>query len=377
MPASLGALLVGAGTIGVGSAWGQSPYSPLPTPAQYVRPPAHCPAPVPMPYMPSPPVKEATPPVPEPKKEAAPPAKEPSTPAPTDASQTSAFDSSAGDTGTGDGGDGLSTADSSVGYIDPAIPANRFRVRYDSAYRNNRPTRAEFFYARGAPFGPGLPLPELEVDYQDLTTYLEVGVNRVFSIFADFPVRFLNPEINANHAGFSDMTAGFKVALYSTEESCLTLQLKTYAPTGDAQKGLGTRHASIEPGFLFYQRLADIMNVEGELRYWIPAGGTNFAGDVIRYGLGFCFGPQPSDGLWVNPVVEFVGWTVIFGDQSVFYPPQTVLVESADGNTIVNAKVGMRFGYGNRADIYFGYGRALTGDVWYKDIYRMEFRLMF
>jgi hypothetical protein len=46
------------------------------------------------------------------------------------------------------------------------------------------------------------------------------------------------------------------------------------------------------------------------------------------------------------------------------------------GDTIVNAKLGLRIGSGN-ADFYASYGRALTGDVWYKDIVRLEFRLGF
>ena len=28
-------------------------------------------------------------------------------------------------------------------------------------------------------------------------------------------------------------------------------------------------------------------------------------------------------------------------------------------------------------DLYAGYGHALTGDVWYKEIFRLEYRLKF
>ena len=31
----------------------------------------------------------------------------------------------------------------------------------------------------------------------------------------------------------------------------------------------------------------------------------------------------------------------------------------------------------SRSDLYIGYGRALTGDVWYKEIFRLEYRLIF
>ena len=32
---------------------------------------------------------------------------------------------------------------------------------------------------------------------------------------------------------------------------------------------------------------------------------------------------------------------------------------------------------GEQSDVYVGYGRALTGDVWYKDMVRVEYRLHF
>ena len=60
------------------------------------------------------------------------------------------------------------------------------------------------------------------------------------------------------------------------------------------------------------------------------------------------------------------------------------LVNSA-GKTIVNAKMGVRVGFGDlletgwfsSSDLYVGYGRALTGDVWYRDILRVEYRVRF
>src|SRR5712691_11833904 len=43
---------------------------------------------------------------------------------------------------------GETFAASAVGYIDSAIPLTQFRLRYDAAYHDNRPARAEFFYAK-------------------------------------------------------------------------------------------------------------------------------------------------------------------------------------------------------------------------------------
>jgi hypothetical protein len=51
--------------------------------------------------------------------------------------------------------------ESSVGYVDSAIPIHSVHLRYDSAHRDNAPDRAEVFYARlrspFAPNAPGLP----------------------------------------------------------------------------------------------------------------------------------------------------------------------------------------------------------------------------
>ena len=57
--------------------------------------------------------------------------------------------------------------------------------------------------------------------------------------------------------------------------------------------------------------------------------------------------------------------------------PEPRFVADACGDTIVNAKFGVRMGLGNLFDIYTGYGRALTGEVWYKDVWRTELRIGF
>ena len=80
----------------------------------------------------------------------------------------------------------------------------------------------------------------------------------------------------------------------------------------------------------------------------------------------------------IAPVIECVGWTVLNGKEST----ENGTILDASGDTIVNAKVGVRFGFGeirepgalSPVDFYIGYGRALTGEVWYKDIIRLEMR---
>jgi hypothetical protein len=252
-----------------------------------------------------------------------------------------------------------------------------FRIRADASYESNRPTRDEFFYPQSSPNGPGLPRPETRVDYQELSGYLEVAPYENLSAFVSVPFRFLNPEINANAAGLSDMNAGFKWAFLSSEDGVATFQLRTYAPTGDAHLGLGTRHVSLEPALLTYVPLTEALAFEGELRYWVPLGGTDFAGSIIRYGAGLRYDLFQTARMRVSPVAEFVGWTSLGGKESVATSPTTAVVQDATGDTIVNVKVGVRVGLGDYADIYAGYGRALTGEVWYKDTIRLEARLLY
>lgn len=268
-------------------------------------------------------------------------------------------------------------SESSVGYIDNAIPTSQVRLRYDAVSDNNRPTRAEFFYARGAPFGPGLPLPEPQVDYQDVSAYLEAAATERLSGFLEVPVRFLDPEVNANTAGLSDLQAGFKYAFLHDPAGVATFQLRTFAPTGDAGRGLGTRHVSLEPALLSFTPLGDRLALAGEFRTWVPVGGTDFAGPVLRYGVGLQYDLVRGCTFGLTPVAELVGWTVLSGQESAVFPSGISVVEDAAGDTIVNAKLGLRWKWGDAADLYTGYGRPLTGEHWYENIARIELRLFY
>jgi hypothetical protein len=292
---------------------------------------------------------------------------------------------------TSGAGFGSSTA---VGYIDSAIPMTQLRIRYDSAYGDNRPDRAEFFYPKCGCFAtlppgnpnrdtnaPGPPLTEKNVDFQELRTMLEYAPFERFSAFVEIPVRWINPEVNDNADGLGDVDFGAKYAFLMDPCRVATFQLRTFAPSGDPFKGLGTDHWTIEPALLYYRKLSDRLVLEGEFHDFIPLGGTDFAGNVLRYGVGLSYQALRGPRLRVTPVVEVVGWTVLSGKES----DEAGNILDASGDTIVNLKLGARFGFGgpdatgllSKSDLYVGYGRALTGDVWYKDIVRVEYRLRF
>jgi hypothetical protein len=273
--------------------------------------------------------------------------------------------------------EGLTVRGSSVGYIDTAAVGNQVRFRSDFGYRFPFPNRAEFFYAKSRPNGPGLPQPERSIDFQDLTVYGEKTLFPGVSAFVETGARFLNPEINANTAGWSDSAVGMKYAFYSSDNLLGTFQFRTYVPTGDAGRGLGTRHVSLEPGLLGFGKLTDRLGLAGELRYWIPVGGTDFAGSVLRYGLGTRYDLWERAPVRFAPTVEFIGWTVLAGQQSRLAPVGTSVPQSAAGVTVVNVKVGARVDVGDRLGFYAGYGRAMTGEEWYADIFRIEMRWLY
>lgn len=279
------------------------------------------------------------------------------------------------------------------GYIDNAVPITQFRLRFDSAYGSNRPDRAGFFYAKCGCFATpaggnqrdakGPPLPETNVDYQQLSPYLEIALNPRLSFFANVPVRFINPAQNANAAGIGDLSFGAKYAFVYTSCRVVSAQLQVTVPTGDTFKGLGTGETWIEPGLLYQEQLSDRWQLFGQVKDIIPVTrSSDFVGNILTYGVGSSY--VVARGCWgyVAPVGELVGWSVLSGKE---LNPQVGAV-SAAGDTIVNAKFGVRIGFGSpvpgsrfptRSDLYIGYGRALTGEVWYKDMLRLEYRMNF
>jgi hypothetical protein len=288
---------------------------------------------------------------------------------------------------------------SNTGYIDNAIVRTRVQVRADAATLSNEPDRAEFFYAKcgcfanpalagvlGPAFDPTAPgpgdLPEADVNYQDLETTFEYAFlkNRV-SFLAEVPLRRVElGDNNATFSGIADIRLGAKVALLASEGRHLTFQLKSYIPTGDARKGLSINHTSWEPGLLYYQRFASRFAFESELRYFIPTSGSSavglsddtsdeFSGNIVRLGVAIGYVFTLRSGLTITPVGEVVGWRVFGG----FKTPTQGEVD-ADGDNIVNLKLGARIGFDRKNSVYAGFGTALTDNVWYEEIIRLEYR---
>ena len=303
-------------------------------------------------------------------------------------------------------GQGALTAQNSVaaalmpgGYLDSAAPATMFRLRYDTAINNQFPDRGEYFYAkcgcfRAAGLDPNAAGPTgntRSVNYQEIRPYFEYAFNQRLSVFTELPVRFVNliagPPIPAfgpdlgRESGFADMNLGVKYALIAEEDRYLTLQTRTYLPTGDAGKGLGTAHVSLEQSLLYYRRLSDNWLLQGQFTTFNPINGSDFASNVLQYGGGVGYVAHQGETFSIIPTVEVVGWTFLNGKK--FNPIDGV--SSARGDTIVNVKPGVRIGLGEgsgpammqRQSIYAGFGIPITGDQFYSDLFRVEYRMVF
>jgi hypothetical protein len=305
------------------------------------------------------------------------------------------------------------------GYLDIPFIVNQFRIRYDDAYDNNFPDRAEYFYAKcgchGAPaVGPqNAGQAASFVNYQAVRTYLEIRLSRRFSMFAEVPVQFDNIHFptasSLQTGGLADMNAGFKYNLLNRNGRYLTFQLRTYIPTGNPNLGLGTAHASIEPSLLYWRTLSDRAFIQGQFTDWTALGsstGNNqpFSGNILEYGGGFGYvvyrrfdptarstsyaanlPPQlaPQNYFLVTPLIEGVGWTVLNGYQTntATLPNSSNLVfpsatQSAAGDTILNLKLGIRFTKGFNS-IYTGWAHGMTHDIWYRNMFRLEYRRFF
>ncbi len=287
---------------------------------------------------------------------------------------------------------------SMVGYIDNAIVGNEMRIRFDAAFDNNFPDRAEYFYAAcgcdgGTARGPG-PGLATAVNFQQLYMRGEYAPIKRLSLVLDIPVRWLQPQSFApqtvtpaapgfpNHAGLSDMQFGFKFAMLAAESHYVTFQFLTTLPTGNSFKGLGTAHASVVPELLYFQRVTDRFSFEGQVGDSHPIGGDTpgFAGDVFTYGVGPSYVIYSGDKVSIAPVIEFVGWRIFGGKENnaaLLGVVPGLPVQSTDGINIFNIKGGFRASVGRHDSFYLGFGQAVTHQVWYKHIIRLEYRRTF
>ena len=183
-------------------------------------------------------------------------------------------------------------------FVDYARTRTVTRLRFDRGLDLQFPDRNEYFYKQVilGKFGSGGKRPrpfivngvrfraDPSLNFNQLYFYQEVAAGKA-SFFVEVPpYRQISPLFGQSHAGFSDMNLGTKAMIFDCEMLQLTMQFRTFLPTGNAMEGLGTGHVSLEPSLLGALRLAEQTYFQGQLAQWIPLGGTSgIAGGILHY----------------------------------------------------------------------------------------------
>ncbi len=257
-------------------------------------------------------------------------------------------------------------------------PSSNMRFRFNAAYNERNPDRADFFWAQTGGRGP--KFPERSVDYQDVIASWEVATGKAFSITTDIPLRFVDPDINPDTGGLGDMAITTKTVLLNGNDWQITQYFRTELPTGDPGKGVGNGHVSLEPGFLFQLKWSPETYFHSQLTYWFPLGDNPlYGGQILKYGFGVSHLLYESDTYAVIPTLEFNGWTVLNGAQTTF---PLGLVQPVDTMGIFNVRPGLRFVRDTGGDLgLFEWGVsasfALTQNKWYDASWLLEARFVF
>lgn len=276
----------------------------------------------------------------------------------------------------------LAIADSAF-FVDAARPKTQMKLRWDTGFDFTFPDRAEYFWARTGGGGKGPAIAERRIDrYKEFRMINEAGTDRA-GLFIETPYLRVEPELNPDRSGFADLVIGTKAMLLDCDLLQITFQFKTYIPTGQPAKGLGTGHTALEPGLLWALKLAPATYLQAETVYWIPIGGDpDFQGDIFNYGFSlnqvlWCCGKENKDYQLIG-TLEYQGWSVLDG---AFTNPDVLIegepaIEKAVGH-LAAAGAGLRFFICDRIDLGCGVLWALTSNHWADELYRAEFRWRF
>lgn len=260
-------------------------------------------------------------------------------------------------------------------------PLNQQRFRWDYAEDMTQPDRAEYFWARVGGLGPA-SLPANGIDYDELRHYTEVA-HGGFGASFEYSYRSVDGLGGAeNHtAGFGDLTIGTKTLLFDTELVQVAFQFKTHIPQGNARKGLGVGHTSLEPGLILGLNLSPNSYLQAEVSEWIPLGGdANHAGALLHYNAAYnrvLARPHPCVPL--IGTIEVAGWRFQSGAYTVpVVPPATVPATlGASGASFLQTSAGLRLFFCERADFGVSYATAALSDGWAETLIRTELRFRY
>jgi hypothetical protein len=276
----------------------------------------------------------------------------------------------------------LAVADAAF-FVDAVRPITQMRFRWDQSWDMNFPDRAEFFWARentkafgGPGKGPSAAPPQLQrpvrtLDVDEFKIYTEAAAGRA-GIAIEMPYRHIERDFDAS--GFADMTIATKAMLLDCQLIQITFQFKTYIPSGNFLKGLGTAHVSLEPGLLWGLRITPSTYLQAQTSLWIPIGGDgDYEANVFHYHLSLNqILYKPCEDLQVIGTLEFNGWTFLSGLQS------DPVFGTIDGRgTSASGGPGIRVVICDKLDFGVGSAFAFTNHHWADEMMRWDFRWRF
>jgi hypothetical protein len=265
-------------------------------------------------------------------------------------------------------------------FVDGARPITQTEIRWDAGRGGNFPDRAEYFWARadGQGRGPRPPagrLGEYHFDYDDLTIITETAKDKL-SMIVEMPYRAVSPDFYAHGAGFGNMGIGTKTLLFDCELMQVSMQMKTYLPIGNALKGVGNGHVSLEPSLLFAVKLHADTYVQAQISEWIPIGGDPFyAGSVLHTHTSLNhvlhrFGPD-------IPLVGTMEANTFSFQDGAYTDPVFGSFQKASDTTYISMGPGVRLFFCDKLDFGFGTAFSLTSDNFARQLYRTSVRLRF
>jgi hypothetical protein len=264
-------------------------------------------------------------------------------------------------------------------FVDGARPITQMRLRWDDSFGIPRPDRAEYWAAQEGVKGPKNTIRTLDVE--EFSLYNEAAVSR-FGLFVQIPYRevdlFGDPAVAAG-TGFADMQIGTKSLLLDCELLQITFQFKTFIPIGTTGTGVSTGHVSLEPALVFGLKLAPGTYLQGEAAYWIPLGGdSGFQSDVFHAHLSL------NQMLYrFLPDVQLIGtceiseWSIISGNYTFGTDANGNSIVVNSSGSMVNAGFGLRLNICDKIDFGVGTQFHLSGNRWYDNEVRAEFRWRF
>src|SRR5262249_18626970 len=146
-------------------------------------------------------------------------------------------------------------------------------------YRDLPASNAAFDPNASGP-GPGILT---SLDFRQFYVNGQFGIlNDMASVFVELPIRTISPQsfdpaggpAFGGSTGIGDIRIGGNASVFRRSSSQVTAQFAASLPSGDALKGLGTDHGTLEPSLLYAEQLSDRVGLEAEFGEVFAVGGS-------------------------------------------------------------------------------------------------------